>query len=186
MKSDEYWFEDGNLLLTCDDLLFLVHQSVLSRLSAKFRDVIKKIRVEDTPNVQLKVPGNGKSWTMFLSLVYPSNSGDEHERLSQTEWFIIYDVARLYAFDGIRRVALTEITSNIEKFIDLVKLGKNQFSETAEWCIQGYKGLCERERPLSLDEARELGIEDTVKIAEAREKLIRGATWEEVAERFMW
>lgn len=95
MKSDEYWFEDGNLLLTvsrcffwsgdrrlvsdsdvctmqCDDLLFLVHQSVLSRLSIKFRETIAKFRVKETPNIQLQVPGNGKSWSMFLSLIYPS------------------------------------------------------------------------------------------------------------------
>lgn len=106
--------------------------------------------------------------------------------MSQAEWFIIYDVARLYGFDGIRRVALTEVTADVEKFIDLIKLGQKQFSETAEWCIQGYKGLCERDKPLSLEEAKQLGIEDTVKIAEVREKLIRGATWEEVADRFMW
>lgn len=46
--------------------------------------------------------------------------------------------------------------------------------------------MCERDKPLSLEEAKQLGIEDTVKIAEVREKLIRGATWDEVADRFMW
>ncbi len=83
-------------------------------------------------------------------------------------------------------MAFSEITRDVDTFIDLIQMGRKQFSETPEWCMQGYKGLCERESPLTLEEGKELGIEDTIKIAEAREKLFHGAIWAKVAERFMW
>ena len=37
-RSQEYWFEDGNIVLEAESVLFRVHQSVLSRHSQIFKD----------------------------------------------------------------------------------------------------------------------------------------------------
>ena len=34
----EYWFEDGNIILQADNILFRIHRSVLSRSSQIFKD----------------------------------------------------------------------------------------------------------------------------------------------------
>ena len=34
----EYWFDDGNIILQADNILFRVHQSMLSRYSPIFKD----------------------------------------------------------------------------------------------------------------------------------------------------
>lgn len=38
-KSEEYWYEDGNIILRVEDVLFRVYGGMLSRHSAVFRDM---------------------------------------------------------------------------------------------------------------------------------------------------
>ncbi len=77
------------------------------------------------------------------------------------------DLSTCWDFTSIRRLALNSIQPPTPH--DRLKLARTYSVD--HWMIPALSALCEREAPLSLDEAREMDIEDVVLVATVREDI---------------
>jgi hypothetical protein len=86
------------------------------------------------------------------------------------DWVVILDLATLWEFADIRKLALRQI-SDLD--IDPVAriMIQHQFRVEKQWGFLAYIALCSRTNPLSVSEATKLGVETAARIAIAREKL---------------
>ena len=99
---------------------------------------------------------------------------------SLEKWLLVLKVASELGFTSIAEVALAKSTAVLDN-LQQVKVGRN--SSNYNLYIYGMKALCEREEYLSLEEAEGLELKDVVCIAQTREKLSKGDSWEAVEAR---
>ncbi|KAJ7037833.1 hypothetical protein C8F04DRAFT_1393496 [Mycena alexandri] len=76
VRSTEYWFDDGNIILQVESTQFRVAKSVLSRHSSVFRDMFALPLPADEPTVEgcpvVVLPGDtAQDWKLFLGVLYP-------------------------------------------------------------------------------------------------------------------
>ena len=77
------------------------------------------------------------------------------------------DLSTYWGFNSIRRLALSSIQPPTPH--DRLILARTYSVD--HWMIPALSALCEREAPLSLDEARQMDIEDVVLVATVREDI---------------
>lgn len=87
------------------------------------------------------------------------------------QWLSVLRLSHMWAFDDIRKTAIEEL----DRFaIDPVtKLEIAQKYELKAWKEAALLELVMREKPVSIGEARFLGLESTVKVAEIRDVIIK-------------
>ena len=91
----------------------------------------------------------------------------EQHDLSYEEWKSVLDLSTCWDFTSIRRLAL----NNIQPPTPHDRLILARAYSVDHWVIPALSALCEREAPLSLDEARQLDIEDVVLVTTVREDI---------------
>jgi len=79
----------------------------------------------------------------------------------------VLDLSTCWDFTSIRRLAL----NNIQPLTPHDRLILARTYSVDRWMIPALSALCEREAPLSLDEARQMDIEDVVVVATVREDI---------------
>ncbi|KAJ7610322.1 hypothetical protein DFH06DRAFT_1016718 [Mycena polygramma] len=78
VRSSEYWFDDGNIILQVESTQFRLHKSMLSLHSAVCRDMLTiplpadEPTVEDCPVVALS-DDTVQDWIYLLGAMYPNN-----------------------------------------------------------------------------------------------------------------
>ena len=60
--DDEFWFEDGNIVLATDVHLYCVHRGVLAKNSTVFKDMLELPNVGNTSDLEAGIVENGDSW----------------------------------------------------------------------------------------------------------------------------
>jgi hypothetical protein len=91
----------------------------------------------------------------------------EQHDLSYEEWKSVLHLSTRWDFASIRRLALNNIQPPTPH--DSLLLGRTYSVD--HWVIPALSALCERRAPLSLDEARQMDIEDVVLVATVREDI---------------
>jgi hypothetical protein len=97
----------------------------------------------------------------------PTNRNFEQRDLSYEEWKSVLDLAMCWDFISIRRLALKNIRPPTPH--DQLILARTYSVD--HWVVPALSALCERETPLSLEEARQMDIEDVVLVATVREDI---------------
>jgi hypothetical protein len=92
---------------------------------------------------------------LFPSIVQP------FEPASPEEWLSVLLVAHNLGHTILRQLSIKNLTNPLSA-LDRVVYGRRYNVE--EWLTQAYLELCQRSKPLSLEESERLGMEDTVKI----------------------
>lgn len=82
------------------------------------------------------------------------------------------DLSSKLEFASIYELSVLNIAPNAT-FLDKAVLGKRY--GVKQWVIEAYSELCTREKPLTLEEGRKLGIDLVIKINELRHELFFGA-----------
>ncbi|KAJ6584636.1 hypothetical protein B0H19DRAFT_1015201 [Mycena capillaripes] len=126
MRSAEYWFDDGNIILQVESTQFRLTKSMLSMHSNVFRDMFTVPLPPDEPTVEncpvvILTGDTAKDWIHFLGVVYPKCFVEEAPRME-----VIAGVLRLskkYDFpifrkDCIRRLKM-ELPTTLEELDDL-------------------------------------------------------------------
>ena len=91
----------------------------------------------------------------------------ELRNLSYEEWRSVLHLSTLWDFTSIRRLALNNIQPPTPH--DQLLLARTYSVD--HWVVPALSALCERSAPLSLDEARQMDIEDVVLVATVREDI---------------
>ena len=91
----------------------------------------------------------------------------ERHDLSYEEWKSVLHLSSCWDFASIRRLAL----NNIQPPTPHDRLLLARTYSVNHWVNPALTALCERRAPLSLDEARQMNIEDVVLVATVREDI---------------
>jgi hypothetical protein len=94
----------------------------------------------------------------------------EYKAKTATEWMSILDLSTRWKFKDIRELAIKELgkfdLDPVEKIELMLK-----YKIKRQWAYTSFVALCARPHALDVIEGRQLGIEMTINIAFAREKL---------------
>lgn len=101
----------------------------------------------------------------LLSILYPPVIGEHTATLE--EWISILQLATRWLFDDIRSLAIRELANFEVEPVQKVAIALQ--NDIPEWLHPCYMALCERHNPLSVEEARRLGVEVVAQLARARE-----------------
>jgi hypothetical protein len=91
---------------------------------------------------------------------------DEHD-LSYEQWRSVLHLSSLWGFSSLRNLAL----KTIEPPNACERLLLARKYDVGDWVLPALSALCERRPPLSLEEARQMSIEDVVVVATVREEV---------------
>jgi hypothetical protein len=106
---------------------------------------------------------------LFISVLigtYLHRDFEQHD-LSYEEWKSVLHLSTQWDFASIRRLALNTIQPPTPH--EQLLLARTYSVD--HWVIPALSALCERSTPLSLDEARQMNIEDIVLVATVREDI---------------
>jgi hypothetical protein len=107
----------------------------------------------------------GPPFTCILSVSTHRNF--EKHGLSYKEWVSVLHLSTRWGFASLRKLAL----ASIEPPTPYERLLLARTYSIDDWVIPALSSLCERTAPLSLDEARQMKIEDVVIVATVRENI---------------
>ena len=102
----------------------------------------------------------------------------EQHDLSYEEWRSVLHLSTRWNFASIRRLAL----NNIQPPTPHDRLLLARTYSVDHWVIPALSALCEKRAPISLDEARQMNIEDVVLVATVREDIRNHALQVDAAE----
>jgi len=102
----------------------------------------------------------------------------EQHDLSYEEWKSVLHLSTRWDFASIRRLAL----NNIQPPTPHDRLLLARTYSVNDWVVPALSTLCERVAPLSLDEARQMDIEDVILVATVREDIRTHALRVDAAE----
>jgi hypothetical protein len=101
----------------------------------------------------------------------------EAHELTYEQWKSVLHLSTRWDFTSLRKLALKSITPPTPH--DQLMLARTYAVD--QWVLPALTALCERALPLSLDEAREMSLEDVVLVATVREEIRGGGLPSRVA-----
>ncbi|KAI9465231.1 hypothetical protein BJY52DRAFT_1209647 [Lactarius psammicola] len=171
-RHDTYFFKDGNVTFLIDGMLYCVHRYFFSRDSIYFSTRFAQLGIRDheaLPTIISISDIERKDFEALLSVLYPA-SFEAHE-LTYEQWRSVLHLSTRWGFASLRKLALKSIkppTSHVQ-FV----LARTYSID--HWVLPALTALCKRTLPLSLDEARQMSMEDVILVATVREEIRGGA-----------
>ncbi|KAH9899913.1 hypothetical protein C8Q73DRAFT_681424 [Cubamyces lactineus] len=172
-RHRDYFFDDGNVVLQVESVLYKLHRSLLEKHSPVFRELFTIPQPpgstegysEDNPIVLAGV--GAMDFTRFLWLLYPPTLG-YCEIATVDEWLSVVDQADRWQMDSLREYAITQLR---QLYIEPVRkiLIWNRYNLPANELVASYMDIISRPLAPSLAEAQELGLSLVVKISNARD-----------------
>ncbi|KAJ7189739.1 hypothetical protein B0H12DRAFT_788110 [Mycena haematopus] len=106
VRSTEYWFDDGNIILQVESMQFRVAKSILSRHSPVFRAMFMLPLPADEPTVEncpivILTGDTSQDWSLFLGVIYPQSLTDEVPSLALIA--AILRLSKKYDFPAFRK-----------------------------------------------------------------------------------
>jgi len=168
-ESNRFWFDDGSVILRVQETFYKMHRSLLEAHSKVLREkFLVGSPTQKRPDLYpIALEGfESHDFERFLTLIYPLDY-TERETFASKEWVSILTVASQLQFESIRKLAIKHLSKDASD-IDRVVLG--HLYGVHEWLLSAYRALTLREESLTQNEGRRLGVDDVVRIAQARDR----------------
>jgi len=161
------YFDDGSITFRVQNTLYRLHRSLLCRGSTKFENVLSQLSAQQESTTSPTIPLDdvkAVDFDAFLSIIYPQNY-DTVDKRTFEQWSAILDLSTRWGFTSIRDLAIrcTKHPNPLDRLI----LARKHAVE--EWTLPALLELCERPKPLSLEEARLMDFEDVVLVGSVRQ-----------------
>ncbi|KAJ8082206.1 hypothetical protein PM082_008053 [Marasmius tenuissimus] len=168
----KYDFEDATASFLVGNVRFNVHRYFLRRDSPHFQSLLDE--APNGPNGCYMIPGldDPTAFETLLNFYYEICDCDS-EPLDSHQLFALLTIASKYGFANVERFAMERFES-VRSRRDIpaaMVLHWARELQIDHWLRDAYTELCERHEPLSAEEGKWIGIEETVSIAQAREHL---------------
>ncbi|KDR86009.1 hypothetical protein GALMADRAFT_132620 [Galerina marginata CBS 339.88] len=118
LRSADYWFDDGNVILQAENTQFRVHRSILSRHSQVFQDMFslpqpeKETLFEGCPLVH--VSDAPEDWENIFSILYDHNAlYNSTTTMAIPLLASMLRIGKKYQFDNIQSLALNCIRKEL-------------------------------------------------------------------------
>ncbi|KAH9005685.1 hypothetical protein EDB83DRAFT_753127 [Lactarius deliciosus] len=174
-----YYFKDGNVTFLVDGTLYCVHRYFFARDSVYFSKRFAQLDIRDheaLPTIISIGDVERKDFEALLSVLYPANF-EAHE-LTYEQWKSVLHLSTRWGFASLRKLALKSIKPPTSH--DLFLLARTYSVD--HWVLPALTALCKRSLPLSLDEARQMSMDDVVLVATVREEIRGGRLRVEAAD----
>ncbi|KAJ7605610.1 hypothetical protein DFH06DRAFT_1113028 [Mycena polygramma] len=173
-RHEEYYFEDGNLVIQVSGILFRIWDGTMRRHSKAFPvapvSLLDKVPDGADDEHPLVLEGvESADFERLLWIVFPPVLG-QCKATTPRDWTAILDLATRWKFADIRELAIRELGTFELDPVEKIELA-HRYHLKRQWAYGAYVALCARPHALDIIEGRQLGIETTVNIAFAREKL---------------
>jgi len=168
VRHDKYYFKDGNITFLVDDTLYCVHRYFFCRDSTYFSTRLDQLGIREHEFLAIIISLGDverKDFEAFLSVIYPDDF--EEHGLSYEQWKSVLHLSSRWGFASLRRLALKSIRPPTP--FDQLLLARAYSVD--HWALPALSALCERTVPLTLNEARQMNIEDVVLITTVREDI---------------
>ncbi|KAJ6554018.1 hypothetical protein DFH09DRAFT_1166470 [Mycena vulgaris] len=171
---EEYYFEDGNLVVLVSGILFRLWDGALRRHSTAFPVPAPSLddKIADGADDAHPLVLDGvdpADFERLLWIIYPPVIG-QCKATTPRDWTAVLALATRWKFTAIRELALRELSGLAMDAVERIELAQ-RFRVRRAWAWGAYVEVCGRAHALDVIEGRQLGIETTVKVAFAREKL---------------
>ncbi|KAH8976786.1 hypothetical protein EDB86DRAFT_3094467 [Lactarius hatsudake] len=172
IRHDAYFFKDGNATFLVDGTLYCVHRYFFTRDSVYFSKRFAQLHIRDHEALSTIISIGDverKDFEALLSVLYPANF-EAHE-LTYEQWESVLHLSTRWGFASLRKLALKSIKppTSHDQFV----LARTYSVD--HWVLPALTALCGRSLPLSLDEARQMSMEDVILVATVREEIRGGA-----------
>jgi len=177
-RHSKFYFQDGNLVLKVEDVLFRVFKSVMVRHSAVFANVLNPVEISDVPNPECPeglsddkpfvLEGiKSMDFEALLCFIFPLELGPEPRRIYFTEEQCVGALELATRWE-IRDV-LPLVTEHLCRYDfasrpDTLLLLASTHNLKHRKIYLAVKEICRRETFFDTEMAERLGLETTVKI----------------------
>ncbi|RPD65580.1 hypothetical protein L227DRAFT_466941, partial [Lentinus tigrinus ALCF2SS1-6] len=169
-RHPDYYFEDGNLTILVDDVLFKLHRAVLASGASAFTD---RFSHHDGGSDEWPLPLSGtrvREFAMFLSVIYPASRAGTLKSHTLEEWIVILDQSYKWGCSAGRAMAVEYLQSlSMDHVLKIAIWKKYELGEA--YIIPSYHAICIRQHPLSAAEGKLLGLDAAVRLAAMRDKV---------------
>ncbi|VDC03773.1 unnamed protein product [Peniophora sp. CBMAI 1063] len=167
-KHPRFYYKDGSLTFWMNDVVFRVHGSIFASLSPIWAKRLESVETMDIVGRDIGVSASELS--SFLSILYPRGFYTP-ELNSVTEWISTLRLASIWAFDGIRELAIRELDGRLPP---LQRLVLSRAYDIPSWLPDAFVNLILREASLSMAEMKmlESNIQDIAHITSGREAVL--------------
>ncbi|KDQ32889.1 hypothetical protein PLEOSDRAFT_175315 [Pleurotus ostreatus PC15] len=168
-KHDTYYFADGSVIIQVGEVLFNLHQSILTLHSKqKFVELGLAFRTYSAPLVLKGV--NLKDFECLLCVLYPQNLGIEEETRTVEQWVSIMKQAHMWDIEPLKQRAAKHLSTMTIPPAERVNLYQNCAMGTSPDLLPALLALSQQEAPVGLEDARLLGLETFTKLVRIRER----------------
>ncbi|KAH9175013.1 hypothetical protein EDB89DRAFT_1883674 [Lactarius sanguifluus] len=179
IRHDAYFFKDGNVTFLVDGTLYCVHRYFFARDSVYFSKRFAQLDIRDHEALPIIISIGDverKDFEALLSVLYPAIF-EAHE-LTYEQWKSVLHLSTRWGFASLRKLALKFIKppTSHDQFV----LARTYSVD--HWVLPALTALCGRSLPLSLDEARQMSMDDLILVATVREEIRGGALRIDVAD----
>ncbi|KAF9497588.1 hypothetical protein BDN71DRAFT_1444781 [Pleurotus eryngii] len=180
-KHDSYYFADGSVAIQVDEVLFNLHQSILTLHSKqKFVELGLAFRTYSAPLILNGV--NLKDFECLLGVLYPQNLGIEEETRTVEQWVSIMKQAHMWGIEPLKRRAAKHLSTMSMPPAERVNLYQHCAMGTSPDLLPALLALCQQEASVGLEDARLLGLETFTKLVHIRERRLTDVAWGVEAE----
>ncbi|KAJ7175358.1 hypothetical protein C8R46DRAFT_1188832 [Mycena filopes] len=155
VRSEDYWFDDGNIILQVETTQFRLVKSILSMHSSVFRDMFTMPLPKDEPRTEncpvVVLSGDTvQDWVLFLGVLFPRTYVEEAP--TATLLAAILRLSKKYDCEAFRKDCLrrlrTEFPTTLREF-DILTAG-------LKWDLVDYEPFSTY--PVLVSLAREVGL----------------------------
>ncbi|KAK0195864.1 armadillo-type protein [Armillaria mellea] len=176
IKNHEvYYVEGGDVYFLVGEYLFRVHRHILEEGSSKFQQMFGgptspgKEPEGSSPDAAFRLSDiTAEDFAHFLWIFY--NPKPSIRDASTDVWVAILRTACRWSFPEIKALAIKELERRSITLVDPIVLHQGYKVDPSLSALL-YAKFCSRDEPLTMEESVVLGIENTVRIFQTRERL---------------
>ncbi|KAF8345183.1 hypothetical protein F5887DRAFT_917467 [Amanita rubescens] len=172
-RNEEYYLED--IVFQVEDQLFKVHRRLFVKLSLVFHDMFIRAETDGLTEAQpLVLRGvEKKDFIPLLRCLYPMQFPvNPNFSLTLEEWQSVLKLASLYDMVDVKTLVIEKMEPLLINLPSLqIHLAKTY--NIQKWLAPALYRLTQRAKPLDEEDARLVGLSDSLKICALREKLRR-------------
>jgi len=173
IRHADYYIHGGDIIFRVEDTLFRVHRFFFTRESAFFRSKLPhppppgEFTKGSSDVHPLVLEGTLEAdFERFLWVFYNPKYSLYHA--STEEWTSILKLAHQWSFDGVKDLALRELER-----LEIPPLRKiviyQSYGVDRRLLQNAFTALAIRDKPMTIEEGQELGLETVIQLARARE-----------------
>ncbi|KAK2463068.1 hypothetical protein APHAL10511_004723 [Amanita phalloides] len=173
-KHNDYYMQDGNVVIQVEDTLFKLDLSVLHAKSPVFRIIVPPVydgRTRYTgfddkhPFVLREI--SAIDFERLLWVLYPLKDSTKQPATVE-DWLSILKLSTKFQIDDIRPLAASNLHSTPIDPIRKITIW-DEYHLDPKLLISSYVALCQRTEPLTLSMTMALGLKNFTRLAAARD-----------------